>query len=275
MSGQVGLNDGEISLLEILRFLKGALTSIATAGVAGLVISVVYLALTPKQYQAITQISMAQISATNNSLNPLGINIEEPSLLISRLSSPTSFTPQAISGCDVGDFADPGASLSKSIKLAPLKGIPNVVELKVFGKSPEAADICAKAIFELIKTTQAQLVAPYIADTKVKLDDDMERLSKAKEFVAKADRSGSAMGAAYLSTRDEIRFLLDEITVLKNVVTTNQSRATRLITPIYVSDVPVAPNKLITLIGGLFGGLFFGLLFCLVRKSWAKLKAGS
>ena len=31
---------------------------------------------------------MAQISTANNNISPLGINIEEPALLISRLSSP-------------------------------------------------------------------------------------------------------------------------------------------------------------------------------------------
>lgn len=92
-------------------------------------------------------------------------------------------------------------------------------------------------------------------------------------MVIKADKSGSAMGAAYLSTRDEIRFLLDEITALKNVVASNDNRATRLVVPIYASDDPIAPKKRNVLLVGLFGGLFLGLLIALWRQIIPSLKA--
>ncbi len=268
-------SDQEISLVDILRFLRGAYKTIAITGVFGLAAAIAYLAITPRQYEAVAQIVMAQIGVANNNnnnLNPLGINIEEPLLLITRLAQPTSFTPQVIDACKVDQASNPGAALAKSTKLAPPKGVANVVELKTLGKSPQDAQLCGEAIFELIKTTQAEIVAPYIAEAKTKLRDDEERLAKAKDLVAKADRSGSAMGAAYLSTRDEIRFLLDEITALKNVVTSNQSRATRLIAPIYASDTPVAPKKLVVLAAGVFGGLFLGLLVALARQLIARLK---
>lgn len=270
--------DEEISLIDILCFLKGAYKTILILGAVGLAIAVAYLTVTPKQYEAVAQIAMAQVSVANNNnnnLNPLGINIEEPSLLISRLSSPTSFPTQVLSSCGMDESLNSAATLSKSIKLAPPKGVANTVELKTFGKSPEAASTCAQAIFELIKATQAQIVAPYIADAKIKLDDDIDRLTKAKDLVAKAERSGSAMGAAYLSTRDEIRFLLDEITALKNVVTSNQSRATRLIAPIYASDIPIAPKNRVVLVSGLLGGLLLGIMLALGRQMWAKLKVGT
>lgn len=273
------LPEAEISLLDILRFLKGAYKTVLIAGAIGLAVSIAYLAVTPKRYEAIAQIAMAQISIANNNnnnnLNPLGINIEEPSLLIARLTQPTSFPPQVISSCGMEDGVnpDPGAALAKSIKLALPKGVANVVELKTVGSSPQAAQLCGEAIFELIKTTQAQIVAPYIADAKIRLDDDIERLAKAKDLVAKADKSGSAMGTAYLSTRDEIRFLLDEITALKSVVISSQSRVTRLIAPIYVSDAAITPKKQAALASGLFGGLFLGLLLALARQMWFKLNA--
>ncbi len=265
----------EISLWDILYFLKKAWKTIAIAALIGLALSIAYLAVTPKQYEAVAQIAMAQISAANNNnLNPLGINIEEPPLLIARLSQPTSFAPQVLRNCGLDEGISAGSTLAKSIKLSIPKGVANVVELKTFGSSPQLAQACGEAIFELIKAAQAQIVAPYIEEAKVKLADDQERLQKAKDLVAKADKSGSAMGAAYLSTRDEIRFLLDEITALKNVVTSNQSRATRLIAPIYASDTPIAPKKRIVLMAGLLGGLFLGLLLALARQLLMKLKAG-
>ena len=81
------------------------------------------------------------------------------------------------------------------------------------------------------------------------------------------------MSATYLSTRDEIRYLLDEMTGLKNILASNQNRATRLIAPIYASDVPISPKKRIALATGLFAGLFLGLLIALARQMIAKLKS--
>lgn len=264
----------DISLREILCFFKSAYKTISILGAAGLAIAVAYLVITPKQYEATAQIAMAQIgvSNSNNKPNFLGINIEEPSLLMARLSQPTSFPVQVIGSCGLEVDKDGALALSKTIKLSIPKGVANVVELKTFGKSTEEVVACAQAIFVLIKVTQAQIVAPYIEEAKAKLIDDEERLERAKEVVAKADKLGSAMGAAYLSTRDEIRFLLDEITALKNVVISNESRSTRLIAPIYASDIPVAPKKRMVLVVGLFGGLFLGLLLALGRQMWLRLK---
>jgi hypothetical protein len=264
-------DESEISLIDILRFLKDAYKTILIFGAIGVTASIAYLAITPKKYEAVVQISMAQIGATNNSINPLGINIEEPSLLIARMSSPTSFTPQVIAACGLQGQANSALMLTLT-KLAIPKGVTNVVELKTLGLSPQAAEQCNLAIFELIKTTQSLIAAPFIAEAKVKLDDDIERLAKAKDLVAKADKSGSAMGAAYLSTRDEIRYLLEDITTLKNVVTSNQNRATRLVSPIYASDIPISPKKPNIIAAGFFGGLFLGLLIAIGRRMIAKLK---
>lgn len=274
---QLAQGETEISLIDILLFLKKAWKTIAIAALAGLALSITYLAITPKQYEAVAQITMAQIRAANNNTNPLGVNVEEPAFLITRMSSPTSFTPEVIAACGLQDQANAALALSKSIKLTIPKGGANVVELKTFGPSPQATQECNLAIFELIKTTQSLIIAPYIADAKVMMDDSIERLAKAKDLVVRADKSGSAMGAAYLSTSDEIRYLLDKITALKNVVISNQNLTTRLVSPIYTSDMPITPKKRNVLAVGLFGGLFLGLLIAMGRTMITKLKneAGS
>ena len=267
----------EISLLDILLFLKRSWIIIAVFGALGFAIAIIYLLIVPNQYQAIAQIQMAQISAANNNnnnnINPLGINIEEPSLLIARMSFPTSFTPETSAACGLDGKENATSILAKSIKLSQPKGVPNVVELKTTASNPDLAQYCASAIYELIKTSQDKIVSPYIAEAKIKLADDEVRLAKAKDLVLKADKSGSVMSAAYLSTRDEIRYLLDEITALQNVVASNTNRATRLVAPIYTSDAPISPKKQVTLASGLLGGLFLGFLIALGRQLIPKIKA--
>lgn len=270
----LGLNEGDISFIYILRFLKDAYKTIAITSMIGLVISAVYLTVTPNQYEAVAQIAMAQVSTTNNNKpNLLFVNIEEPVLLIARLSSPTSFTPQVIEACGFQDQANAALALSKSIKLTAPKGIANLVELKTFGPTPQSAQECNLGVFELIKTTQSQIVAPYISDVKVTLDGDIERLAKARELVSRADKSGSAIGAAYLSTRDEIRDLLNEIAMLRSVVISSQNRTTRLVAPIYANNTPIAPKKVIALAAGILGGFCLGLLIAWIRQVVFRLKA--
>jgi hypothetical protein len=131
---------------------------------------------------------MAQIGAANNNnnnINSLGINTEEPSLLIARLSSPTSYTAEIIKACGIDSAKDAQAILSKSVKLTIPKGVANVVDLKIIGTSPEASLNCAQAVFNLIKTTQAQIIKPFIEEAKAKLLDNQERLTKAQDLVVK------------------------------------------------------------------------------------------
>ena len=110
---------------------------------------------------------------------------------------------------------------------------------------------------------------------KAKLVDIKGRLAIAKDLVAGADNLSSTTGAVYLSNRDEIRFLLDEMAVLKSVVGSSESRATRLIAPIYASDTPITPKQRVALTGGLFSGLFLGLLLALAHRVWIKLKVNT
>jgi hypothetical protein len=271
-SSQEKINDSEISLLDIFIFLKSSYKLITLFCVLGVATTFGYLQITPKQYQAHAQIRMAQISAANNNIGSLGTNIEEPSLLIARLSFPTSYTAEIAKKCGLDSLKNSEVVLTKIVKLTIPKGVANVVDLKIILASPEMSFTCAQAVFDLIKTSQAQFMRPYIEEAEVKLKNSQERLVRAQNLIMKADKSGSAIGASYLSTRDEIRFLLDEIAILTNVASSNENRSTSLVAPIYASDDPIAPKKRNILLAGLFGGLFLGLMIAIGRQIIPNIK---
>lgn len=188
------------------------------------------------------------------------------------MSFPASFTSSTVIACGLDGELNAGSILAKSLKLNQLNGASSVVELKTTASNPERAQQCAYAIYELIKTSQNKIISPYIIETKIKLAGDEARLKNAKDWLLKSDKSGSETSAVYLSTRDEIRYLLDEITALQNIITSNVHGATRLVAPIYVSDLPISPKKRASLAIGLFCGLFLGLLIALFRQVVAKLR---
>ena len=272
--------DEELSLIDIIDFIQESWKTIAGFTVLGIAGAVLFLWVVPKQYEASAQIKMAQIANVNNNnnnnnnnINPLGINIEEPQALIARMALPTSYPKETIALCGLTGQKDPEALIAKKVKLSIPKGVGGTADLKIRDASKEIAIACTNAVYQLIKMSQAKLVAPYIDEASKKLKIEEERLGRATQVIAKADKSGAAVSAAYLATRDEIRYLLDQISNLQNIVSGNESRAAHLTAPIYLKEEPVFPKKPQSFLAGLLLGGFLGLKLSLARKWYRSNRA--
>lgn len=268
--------EDEISLKDIIDFLIESWKAILVTGLLGVLVSATYLIVTPNQYQATAQIQMAQISTSNNNnnnknTNPLGVNIEEPNLLMARLKLPTTYSDEVIRACGFENASSPAESLASSAKFSAVKGVDSMIELKINRDGKEIAINCAQALFESIKTSQNQIIKPYIEESKALLVKYEARLANSQSFISRADKSGAALSAAYLANRDEVKFLTEEILRLNTFITTADTRQAKLASPIYASDIAVFPKKTISLIVGLMVGLFLGLLLVLGKKALKKL----
>lgn len=270
------ISESEISLVDVIQFFQESWKTIVGSTILGIVAAVLFLWVVPKQYVASAQIKMAQIANVNNNnnnINPLGINIEEPQALIARMTLPTSYPKETIVLCGLAEQKDVEVALASKVKLTIPKGVGGTVDLKIRDTSKDTAKACANAVYQLIKSSQAQLIAPYIEEASKKLKIEEERLSRATQVIAKADKSGAMASAAYLATRDEIRFLLDQISTLQNIITSNESRFASLTAPIYVDDQPVFPQKRNSLLIGLLLGGFLGLVLAVARKWYRSNRA--
>ena len=267
--GVQGSTEDEISLLDILIFLRGAWKTIGLMGLIGLVVSGAYLIITPNQYEAVANIAMARVPADKN--------IEEPQALINRMSVPSSFDATVLNACGLQDAATLAAQLSKVIKLSIPKGVANVIELKVTRSSPELASACAKSVYESIAHSQAQMIGPmaeaFKANNSARLAKVEERLIQDKALLAKAEQPRGVLSPAYFPILTEIRALEDERATLLVLVEAKDLQAANLQSPIYVADKPVYPKKMMSLFAGLMGGLLLGLLIALGRQMYAKLKS--
>lgn len=270
-------SEDEVSLNDIIDFFLESWKIIIGFGLLGLLGSLGFLVVTPNQYQATAQIQMAQISANNNNNNNnnaglLGVNIEEPNLLMVRLKLPTTYSATEIQACGLENQKMPTESIVAMSKFSVVKGVNSIVELKIQRESKEQAVICAQALFENIRESQNKIIKPYIEEAKVLLAKNQNRLKEAQELVTRADKSGAALSAAYLANRDEVKYLTDENIRLNTFVTAGDARQTKLVSPIYASDAPIFPKKEMALIAGFLLGLFLGLLLLLVCKLWKKFK---
>ena len=263
--------EDEISLKDIIDFLSESWKAILATGVLGVLVAGTYTAVTPNKYEATAQIEMAKI---NNNSNSFGSNIEDPNLLIARMKSPSSYDQASIIACGYDGKKQAAQSLSNMIKLSLSKGT-QMVELKVTGLSQEQASQCAQSIFNNIKQSQKIIAEPIIDEAKTKLSLYTERLQETQRFLIKADKSGSSISATYLSTRDEMKNIADEITRLNDLISSASNRQAKLVSPIYASENKVSPKRAISLVGGLIGGLFLGLISIMGFRAYRSYKASS
>jgi capsular polysaccharide biosynthesis protein len=267
------MQEDEISLRDMIDFLVESWKTIVLTGILGVFSSVAYLWVTPNQYLATAQIQMAQISAIKNNTNPLGINIEEPSLLIARFKLPSNYSTQEIVACNFESSKSPFEALATAAKFSAVKGVESIIELKITRDSKEVAIACGQSLFNNIKDSQNKIIKPYIEEAKTLLVKYQDRLANSQTMVSRADKSGAALSAAYLASRDEVKFLTDEIFRLNAFIVSADSKQAKLVSPIYAYDDPVYPKKTISLIVGLIVGLFLGLLLAYGKKNYTVYKA--
>ncbi len=268
------ITDDQISLRDIVNFLLESWRAILATGIIGVLAALGFVVITPSQYEATAQIQMAQIAISNNT-NPLGANVESPSLLMARYQIPSAYTLEEIKACGLEGKKVPQESLATIAKFKLVKGVDSVVELKIRLESKDQALACAQALFENIKASQGLIFKPYIEEAKSLLGNYSVRLQAAQALVAKVDKSGGPFSAAFLVNRDDVKFLTDESIRLNAVITSGDTRQTKLVSPIYVSDNPVFPEKKISLVLGLFAGLFVGLFLVLLHKAWNNFRSSN
>lgn len=267
------LIEREISLADILGFLRRSLKPILISGLLGLVISVTYVLSAQKRYEAIVHIAMAQIWVDKSDTYQI-MNIEEPNLLLARLSFPTSFSQKEAEACGFHVKPSDAEALPKTLKMTVVRGVPGVVELRAFGNSPGLAKDCLGAIFELVKISQKQLTESINAPIKTELDEHELRLKNAYKYISTYNKlsSGRNIDLQYMASRDEIRYLENKISNLRGKIYDNQNRVTRMIAPIYASEIPVGPKLIALVLMGLFSGLFLGLILSLGCEYWRGLR---
>ncbi len=265
--------EDEISLTDIVDFLIESWKTIFATGIVGILGAVGYIFVTPNQYEATAQIQMAQIRANNNT-NPLGVNVEDPNLLIARMKLPSSYDQTAIAACGYESKQNPFEALAKMAKFSLSKGT-QMVELKVLGLSREQAIQCAVSILVIVKDTQKSITDPIVDEAKSKLAKYSQRLQEAQSFIAKTDKSGLSISAAYLSTRDEVKYLTDEMIGLNDLISSANALQTKLVSPIYSPENKVSPKRSIALVAGLFAGLFLGLLLMLGKRAYKAYKVSN
>lgn len=258
-------NPDEISLKDIIFFVNQFWKTFLVFGIFGFLVAVIFCYFSPKEYSAYAQIRLAEFKGSGKENNQKYL-IEDPSLLISRLKLPSTYSDKEVDACGLNQSSSPLESLAALPKVSLVKGSNSAVELTIVSNSKNRAITCLDAIFQRIQLTQSYFLQPYLNDLKVLLKNTQVRLGEARELISRADQSGSALSATYLSVRDEIKFLSDESVRINGIISAINLSQSKLVAPIFASDTQVSPDKKRILIVGVLAGLLMGILYVVLTK---------
>lgn len=239
--------------LSTIDFLIKYWKIITTTCLFGLVCVVIVIFTTPNTYKA-TAYVVTKVQIDINTPN-YGFILDGPNEIIIRFSNPTIFDKKSLEIC--GEIV---AGKPNNIKILPVANINNWIQINTTSDSPEKSIKCTETIFELIKNYQDNILDNYINTAKIKLKDNNIKLKNAKDLILRSDFSESIVGTSYLATRDEIRFLLEELNLLNNFITNSENYTAKLVGKPYV-EMQSRKKLIYTL---LFKGLFFGFLIGLL-----------
>lgn len=263
------MRDGELSLRDVLDFLKQAWRWLAAGATAGLIGAAGLEMITPSQYEVIAVVQPATVGLPTTTTTTKGADVEPVVQTLERLKIATFYTSEMVQVCQVAS----AHTLASGLKSSLVKG-NSLIQLNYRATSKAEAEACVNAVVARLAKSQAMIVAPIIKTLEEQLAQSRLRLREAKEFqaqlekrAASADTSSLLMLSA-LAKREEIEHLQKQILELEVLLSAPLTQPLQLLEPIYAPEWPVATKRLSTLAGGVFGGLVLGGLAFFARRTW-------
>lgn len=250
-----------LSLKDFLLIIKKSWASILIIGMIGFIGAFITLQFIPNVYLASAQIQLTQIRGGNYEWS----NLEDPNLVIARMKSPTSFSDKTLAACQYSS----GLEMVKRIQFGLLKASPPTLELNVKNRSPELSLLCTEAVVDDLKNYEKDLVGKKIVQYKEWLDYYIGKMNKLKQEFSKLPTSQSTVASVdEIAARDQVSWITNKAMSLDSAIRFSDEGAGRLLSPIYVSPMPISPKRLIIAIAGLLLGLLVGLFISIFRHAY-------
>lgn len=279
MDNQTPLNtpqdDDEISLWDIVNFLKEGWTWLAGGLVLGLVGAVGFVGLSPAQYEATSIVQPATVGMPTTTTTTRGAEVEPVAQTLERLKLPTFYDEVMMQACQ----ATSRQALSGSVKASQVKG-NSLIQVSYRAPTKAVAEACVNAVVAQLTQSQKAIAEPLLKTLEEQLVLTKKQLTEAESFQGQLEKratssadSTSLLMLNTLTKREEIVRLQKVLVEQKVQLSPPLTQPMQLLEPIYAPERPVAPKKLPVLAGGLFGGLVLGGLVFFVRRSWLARKA--
>ena len=266
---QLQADEDEISLIDILLFLKASGGNILKSTCVCLLAGGAYYFSVPKMYEALASIEMARVA---------GVPVETPAVLLEKMKLPLYFSPATLKACGSDGGLSSQAKFVDKIKPSINKSAP-MVSFVTQAPSSKEAEACLNAAIADVSNSQDAITKPLLLQKKQKLQQLIEKLKLLEElgktFTAPKGNSNASDAQLYASALymsfffnnvAEINNLRSQISSLENELIAPQTLSVGLAGPVYAPDVSVNKRPLFTLGFCLVLGVFLGLLVTGVQR---------
>lgn len=150
------IDDEEISIIDILLFLKASGHNVLISTIVSLLIGVAYYFAVPKMFEVTATIQMGVVA---------GEVVETPAILLEKIKLPLFFSSTALQAC--GSDGDLSSVTKFADKLKPTnnKSSP-LISLSAQARSTQEARACLDAVISEIQKSQNDLAKPVIGQKK-------------------------------------------------------------------------------------------------------------
>jgi LPS O-antigen subunit length determinant protein (WzzB/FepE family) len=278
MNEQNYVADDEISLLDIYEFLKDGWLTIAATTVLGGAIGVGTAFVLPEKFLA---------SATIQPTRVLGNDVESIAVLAEKMRSPTYYSQQSFTACDVADSTNPAQTLATALN-------PNVARNSAFvSVSFKSTNIntsiaCLNAVLADVKQNQNESAERQIALATATINKEKEQLKIAEDFVSSVSQktltfnfkdtqfSASQLLFGMLQSKlNEITNLKSSIQRTELLLSEPQTKSASFTTPIYSPSQKVEPKRSSIAVISVLAGGFIGLMLLVLRRAVKHIKQSS
>ena len=256
-------DDDEISLIDILLFLKASGGNIVKSTLICLLSGGAYYFSVPKMYEASATIEMATVA---------GEPVESPAVLLEKMKLPLYFSPATLQACGSDGGLSSQAKFVDKIKPSINKSAP-MVSFVTQAPSTQEAKACLSAAIAEVSNNQDAIAKPLLQQKKQKLQQLSEQLKLTEEIgkTITVPKGNSNVSDAQFSARTlnmsfstanatEINDLRSQIGTLENALIAPQTHSVALASSVYAPEVSVNKRPLFTLGFCLALGVFLGLL---------------
>ena len=265
---EIPKDDNEISLWDIVDFLKEGWRWLAGGVVAGAVGAVGFVLVSPAQYEATSIVQPAMVGMPTTTTR--GAEVEPVAQTLERLKLPTFYGEAMLQACQ----APSRQALSGSVKASQVKG-NSLIQVSYRAPTTAVAEACVNAVVAQLTQSQKAIAEPLLKTLEEQLVLTKKQLTEAEGFQGQLEKratssadSTSLLMLNTLTKREEIVRLQKLLVEQKVQLSPPLTQPMQLLEPIYAPERPVSPKKLPVLAGGLFGGLVLGGLVFFARRSW-------
>ena len=262
-------DDDEISLIDILLFLKASGGNIVKSTLICLLAGGVYYFSVPKMYEATATIEMATVA---------GEPVESPAVLLEKMKLPLYFSPATLQACGSDGGLSSQAKFVDKIKPSINKSAP-MVSFVTQAPSTQEAKACLSAAIAEVSNNQDAIAKPLLQQKKQKLQQLSEQLKlteetwktittpKGKSNLSDAQFYANTLSMSFRTANaTEINDLRSQISTLECALIAPQTHSLALASSVYAPEVSVNKRPLFTLGFCLALGVFLGLLVTGVQR---------